>query len=135
MTKAPADLGTSGRQLWDDMHAQMTASGAEFDEKDLTLLTMACRQMDDVAAMQATLQADGVIVTGSTGQPVLNRVVTELRNARESVARLLKQIDWPDERQSASDKARHAARSRWGSRPAPNNPSRRLPHRVLPEAK
>ena len=129
MQAVPADLGDAGNQLWKDMHAALSES-EEFEERDLTLLALACRQMDDIVLLQAVLATDGPITTGSTGQPVLSSVVGELRNARQSVARLIKQIDFGNEKLSASQQARAAARARWGGRPSPINP-----HRKLPEAK
>jgi hypothetical protein len=50
---APPDLGEAGTKLWDEMHVLAdTAEGYEFDEKDLHLLELACRQSDDVALLE-----------------------------------------------------------------------------------
>ena len=129
--EAPTDLGTAGQKLWDDMHAAL-ADGVEFDEKDIALLTMACEQQDDIARIAAAMSDADVLTEGSAGQLRLNTCFAEIRQARQAVARLLKQLDvGPAARQmSPSEAARHAARARWGGRPAPNNPPR-----VLPEAK
>jgi hypothetical protein len=132
MQEAPPGLGDPGRQLWLDMHAAVPES-KQFDERDLAVLELACRQQDDIVLLQAALKADGVIVTGSQGQPVLSRTVTELRGARLALARLLKQLDLAEEKLTPQQAARKAARARWGGRPAPNNPINH--NRVLPEAK
>ena len=130
MTNAPPDLGEAGKALWDDMHTLIAQDDHKFDEKDVTLLTLACRQMDDVLVLQEALKSEGVITVGSTGQPVLSGIVRELRNQRESVARLLKQINWPgDVKLTPQQIARKAAAARWAGHGA------RQRTRVLPEAK
>jgi hypothetical protein len=133
MTEAPTDLGEAGLKLWAEMNALADAAeGYEFDEKDVHLLELACRQSDDVALLEAALKTEGIVTTGSQGQPVLSKIVTELRGQRESVARLLRQIDWPaEEKLTPAQAARKAARARWSARPGPNNA---VP-RVLPEAR
>lgn len=131
MTDAPTDLGTAGSKLWDEMHAAL-ADGVEFDEKDYTVLKLACQQQDDIVRLTTALAAADVVTEGSAGQQRLNALFAEVRQARLALARLLKQIDVAGEKEqlSATEAARKAARARWGGRPAPNNVQR-----VLPEAK
>jgi hypothetical protein len=129
---APTGLREAGTKLWVEMHELVAEAEFEFDQKDLHLLELACRQTDDITLLEEALADGGLITLGSQGQPVLSRIVTELRGQRESVARLLRQIDWPgEEKLTASEKARKAAATRWGNRPSPT--STRV--RALPEAR
>jgi hypothetical protein len=110
---APDGLGEAGRALWVSLSAEF-----EFGPHELALLAVACRQADDVAALEGLLGRDGLVVTGSAGQPRLNAAVTEVRQGRLALAKLLDQLAIPDEEQqvgrsAASRRAQRAARIRW----------------------
>lgn len=114
--RPPERLGEAGTALWRSL------TGAyELGPHELALLAVACRQADDVAALEEAIARDGLMVTGSTGQPVLNRAVTEVRQGRLALGRLLDQLALPvddDElapvlRSPASRKAQKAANARW----------------------
>ncbi len=112
--KAPPKLGRAGRALWRsivDVYA--------LDAREVATLTAACRQADDVAALEAALAGSDLIVPGSKGQPTLNDIVAELRQGRLALARLLAALDLPDEEgvprtlTPAQLQAKKAADTRW----------------------
>jgi len=115
----PRDLGAAGRDLWCRVHGAF-----ELDPHELPGLLLAARQLDDVARLEQLLEVDGLVVTGSAGQPRLSAVVTELRQARLAAARLLDALALPVDGESGSStpavkRARRAAESRWaGHTPA-----------------
>jgi phage terminase small subunit len=119
--KPPSGLEASGRALWRTVIADVPADW-ELDARDLAVLEAACRQADDVAALEAAVARDGVTVVGAAGQARLNAAVTELRQARLALARLLGQVDFPDEGgrpvTEASRRAQHAANTRWAAQAA-----------------
>jgi hypothetical protein len=110
------DLRDAGRALWDAVHADL---GAEwrFDARELAVLEAACKQADLVADLEAAVGRDGLTVLGASGQPRLNGAVTELRQGRVALARLLGDIRLPNEDGNAStvttERARRAAEARW----------------------
>nr|MDQ3325837.1 hypothetical protein [Actinomycetota bacterium] len=50
---------------------------------------------DDVHRLEQLLEADGLVATGSTGQPRLSQVVAELRQARLAASRLMDALALP----------------------------------------
>lgn len=110
--RAPDGLGGEGRKLWKSI-----ASVYELDPRELSLLAAACRQADDVAALEAVLARDGMIVAGSAGQPRLSAVVAELRQARLAVGKLLDLLTLPDVDAAprVSRRSQRAAQRRWGA--------------------
>lgn len=116
--KPPRGLGASGRALWRTVIADVPGDW-ELEARDLAVLEAACRQADDVADLEAAVGRDGVIVEGAAGQRRLNGAVTELRQARLALGRLLGQVDLPDEQRrpvtEASRRAQRAANVRWAA--------------------
>jgi P27 family predicted phage terminase small subunit len=117
--RAPPGLRAAGKRLWRDIHHALPDDG-ELDERELAILAAACRQADDVAALEEAIAADGVMVAGAQGQTRLNAAVTECRQARLAVARLLGELDLSDPdaepRTARSRRARRAADARWDAR-------------------
>ena len=81
---------------------------------------MACRQADDLAALEAAIRKGGVLTRGSQGQLRLSQVVAEARQARLALARLLGQIKLPSDGvgsektlTAAGRRAQRAAEKRW----------------------
>jgi hypothetical protein len=110
--KCPRGLRAPGKRLWRAISGDLL-----LDERELALLEMAARQADDIAALEAEVRRDGVTATGSMGQPRVSGALAELRQARLAVARLLGQIDLPND-ETASDASRRgqsAAQKRWAS--------------------
>ncbi len=108
----PRALGAAGRDLW-----RRVLSSFELDDHELPGLLLAARQLDDVARLEQLLDTDGLVTTGSAGQPRLSAVVTELRQARLAAARLLDALALPVDDSGSSTpavkRARRAAESRW----------------------
>lgn len=77
----------------------------------------AARQADDVAHLEALVATDGMMVAGSVGQRRLHPAVTEARNGRIALAKLLATLRLPEDtgqlRSEASTTAQRAAEVRW----------------------
>ena len=113
----PKGLHAAGADLW----ARLT-DVFDLEVGELLLLEQAARQADTVADLDAAVAADGVIVTGAAGQSRLNAAVTELRQSRLALAKLLGELGLPtedDERPmtAAQRRAQKAARSAAGTGP------------------
>jgi hypothetical protein len=111
--KRPARLKARGRGFWDQALAVYDLSGTE-----LALLAEACRTMDELEALSATLSRDGLTVEGSTGQTRVHPALGELRAARVVLSRLLAQLALPDDDGQAVPSATRlravkAAGTRW----------------------
>lgn len=117
---APTELANAGRRLWIAIVADVPED-VEFDARELAILHTACRQADMVAQLETALKKDGVVVAGASGQRRLNGTVTELRQSRLALARLLGELGLPDEiaqpETAATRRARRAAESRWRTPP------------------
>ncbi len=110
---AEQELGPAGKAL-------VTRFTDEFDleEREIAILHAAAHQADDIRALEASIERDGVTVAGSQGQPRLNQAVTEVRQARVALARLLGQLNLPDPVSEKPEshttlRARKAAEARW----------------------
>jgi phage terminase small subunit len=116
--KLPKALRASGRTLWRAVIADVP-SDWELDARDVAVLEAACRQADDVADLEAAVTRDGVMIEGAAGQRRLNAALTELRQSRLALGRLLGQVDLPDEQRrpvtEASRRAQRAAHVRWSA--------------------
>jgi len=119
--KPPSDLGNAGRRLWSSIIADL-AEGMEFDARELAILAAAGRQADSIASLERAIRRDGTMVRGAAGQRRLNAAVTEVRQARVALARLLGELDLSDaasgSQTAASRRARKAADTRWAEHAA-----------------
>ena len=108
--RAPEGLEKAGRRLWRGIVAEF-----ELDSRELLVLEQAARQADAVAALEAEIEASGLVGPGSKGQMRLSPTVTELRQARLAVSRLLSDLELPapDEETGVSRRGRKAAEARW----------------------
>ena len=110
--EVPDGLDTAGTALWSALVADYS-----FDPHELAVLGVACRQADDVAALEAVIRSDGYTVAGSAGQPRLNGAVSEVRQGRLALGKLLGALALPDDDGKpltrAQRQAQHAARVRW----------------------
>lgn len=108
--KPPAGLGRAGRALWRDIAAEF-----ELDVRELAVLAAACRQADDVARLEALIEEQGAVVTGSAGQPKLSPAFAEVRQGRLALGRLLGDLALPNDTPTTarSSRARRAAEARW----------------------
>jgi hypothetical protein len=110
--KPPANLGAAGAALW-----AHTTTEYLLEPSEVPMLEAACRQADDVAALEAAIERDGLIVAGSAGQPRLNAAVTEVRQGRIALQKLIGAIAFPNPDPDAATlrtrQARAAAHARW----------------------
>ncbi len=81
----------------------------EWDEREAALLDLALRQARDLDLLEADIAEHGV--RSPSGR--LSTVVSEARQARVALARILGQVDIPESVASASVHGRKAARARW----------------------
>lgn len=111
---APAGLDAAGRALWREV-----AGAYDLDHHEIPILVEACRLADRAAELEAAIEADGLTVTGSAGQPRLNPAVAEVRQTRVALTRCLGAIAFPGEdgipQKAASRHGRKAAVARWRS--------------------
>jgi uncharacterized protein with von Willebrand factor type A (vWA) domain len=89
--------------------------GVEFDEREEALLSLAARQARDVERAETDLEDRGYLVPGSQGQQVVNPSLSEARQGRIVLGRLLGQLDLPESTREAVSSARNAAETRWAS--------------------
>lgn len=113
----PQNLGPKAEQVWEDI-----STGYELRTDELRILEDACREIDLVERLEDELRDQPLMVSGSQGQLVASPLVSELRQHRAVVARLLAQLKLPDEdgraQESVSNAARKAANARWQQRGA-----------------
>jgi Phage terminase, small subunit len=118
--RQPPGLSAAGARLWEQMKAALP-EGWTYDEREQAILERACRQADDLAELEKAIKRDGVVANGSQGQKVLNGLVSEARQARVVIARLLGEVTLPDEtaekpQTAASRRGQKAANTRWAAR-------------------
>ena len=108
--RAPAGTGPAGRALWRSVLAEY-----DLDVRELAILRAAAKQADDVRGLEEALTRDGLTVVGSQGQPRMNPMITELRQSRLALAKLLESIALPtaDDRPVSRSQQRRS-QQRWG---------------------
>lgn len=114
----PDDLETRGEALWVDVNRDL-----EFDDHELVLLFEACRTVDVIDRLAEAVDRDGVLSTGSTGQPVIHPAVPELRQQQATLARLVTALNLSEAlsgtpgavgaARAISTQAQAAANARW----------------------
>ena len=118
--RAPAGLGARGRRLWKAVIADFDLGTTETE-----VLTMACRTLDRIAALEDELKDAPAMVEGSQGQPRPNPLAAELRAEVLLAAKLVAQLGLPDVDEdlhgswqglSPSERGRKAAARRWTGR-------------------
>jgi phage terminase small subunit len=118
--KAPEGLAAAGRRLWRAIVGDL-AEGMELDARELALLEAAARQADAVSVLERAVKRDGTMVKGASGQRRLNGAVSEVRQGRIALARLLGDLDLPADqapRTASSRRAQKAAQVRWAEHTA-----------------
>ncbi len=117
----PGALGPAGLRLWRTVTAGLPPDW-ELDEREHALLELACRQADDLRALEDAVKRDGYTVTGSRGQTRLHPAVAEVRQGRLALARLLGALELPDAEQAPQSestlRAQRAAHARWNRKRA-----------------
>jgi P27 family predicted phage terminase small subunit len=118
----PKGLGAPGKALWKSILADLDAGWA-LDQRELHWLERACRCQDELADLEAAVDADGPIATGSHGQTVVHPALAEARQLRLVQLRLLSAIETVDPKASprpatpAQSQASRAAAARWADHP------------------
>jgi hypothetical protein len=89
---------------------------------EIVILTEACRVMDVVDQLAAALRGQPLTVTGSAGQLREHPLLSESRQQRLALSRLVRQLDLPEAEDVAaikdelrSRRNRQAARARWSA--------------------
>ncbi|OIN80879.1 hypothetical protein [Mycobacterium malmoense] len=112
--KRPANLAKAGRELWNAVIGKY-----EFRPDELRILEDACREADLIDDMEKAQRGADRIVKGSMGQPVINPLISELRQHRATLATLLRGLKLPDEGAGTGadgSQQRQAAQARWAKR-------------------
>jgi hypothetical protein len=109
--KPPAGLGRAGKALWRAIDADLVRQRLELDAREVSWLTEACRVADRVAELEAAVDRDGVVASGSKGQPVPHPALREARLQRDQAARLLARLDLPAEDEEVAPGVRRARRA------------------------
>jgi len=91
------ELGASGRRLAAAVLADFT-----LDEHESTLLREACRTADLVDRLQETIDADPLLTATSQGQRI-HPAITEIRQQRIALARILAALRMPAGDESQGD--------------------------------
>jgi len=109
----PAGLASRGRRFW-----RSTSGEFELTTAELELLTEACRVLDNLDALAATIAELGPVVAGSQKQPVVNPALTEARGQQLVLHRLLAALALPDDQGEVLPsvqrlRASRAASVRW----------------------
>ena len=82
----------------------------EWDPRERALLELALRQARDLDALEADIAEHGV--RSPAGR--LSTIVSEARQSRTALSRILSGVDVPDAVKPASLHGRRAAQARWG---------------------
>ena len=104
-----------GRRLW-----RAIVHSFELGPDELIVLESACRTLDLVVRMDAALIDAPLLVAGSMGQKREHPLISESRQQRANMARLLAQLKLPEpdilnvaRQGTRSVTARTAAQARW----------------------
>jgi hypothetical protein len=115
--RTPASLAARGKRFW-----VATVEEYELNAAGLALLEECARLLDEIDGMRAAVKRDGATVTGSRKQPRPHPLLGEIRQARLTLARMLKVLDLPDDEAeqpgprphpAVTAKAQRAAEKRW----------------------
>jgi hypothetical protein len=69
--RTPGDLNDHGKRLWKAILSDLD-EGWELDQRELHLLAEAARCADQIGALEAVIDSEGVTSTGSKGQGVVH---------------------------------------------------------------
>lgn len=116
----PKGLDAPGRTLW-----RRISRGFALREDEIAVLEEACRTVDTIARLDAELVGAPLTVPGSAGQLREHPLLSEVRQQRALLGRLLHQLRLPDAEDlgayrsgERSSQARQAAAARWQRRGA-----------------
>src|SRR5664279_4290639 len=112
--KPPTGLGTAGKRLW-----RAVLEPYELDEHELLLLREACRTVDVLDRLHEEAAAAPVTVENFRGDQVAHPAMTEARQQRITLTRLLASLRLPageDDATMVRPQRRGAARGSYGIR-------------------
>lgn len=97
--RRPTGLGDRGRREW----PKIWSAGAAWlqADQDYPWVEQVCRAWDDMAEYRKLIKADGLVQTGSQGQPVAHPLIAEVRRCEDTIRKCLSVIGF-----SPSDRAR-----------------------------
>lgn len=116
--RTPGDLRGPGRAFW-----RVSVADYDLSDSELQILKATCRLLDEAALLEASIDADGVVVAGSTGQLRTNPALGEARQHRMAIGRLLAQLALPGPEDHSAvltplqARSRKANNTRWGRDP------------------
>ena len=118
MRHTPKGIGENGAKLW-----RGVASAYQLRVDEYQILEDACREVDLIARLEAELEGAPLMVEGIKGQPIASPLVSELRQHRSVLARLLGALKLPDaagevQADTRSQAARDLVSARWGKKTA-----------------
>ena len=113
LPEPPTDLRESGAEFWRETQAAYV-----LDARDRPALLEACRSMDEIDLLRATIARDGVLGTGASGQQVEHPAMQGLRSHRVVLDKMLTRLALPDAHGKApmtvaQRHAKTAADARW----------------------
>lgn len=111
--RRPSNLGPSGRRFWRE-----TTQDYEFSPSELAILGQACRILDTIDRLDAALVDAPATVKGSMGQEREHPLLSEVRQQRLALTRVLAALAIPSEDEAGnadqrSASAREIAMKRW----------------------
>jgi P27 family predicted phage terminase small subunit len=80
----PEHLGTAGRRLWRELHAEHT-----FAEHERELVRRACEAADRADQAREIVEREGVVAVDRYGQTRVHPAVVVEKDSRAAIARLL----------------------------------------------
>ena len=92
----PEELGPRGRRLWASIEAREPGV-IELTEPRRDIAVEACRCSDQLDALAAILEAEGLTVTGVNGDERVHPALAETNRLRPLMARLIVALRLPDE--------------------------------------
>jgi hypothetical protein len=92
MTEPPDRLEAAGRALWGSVTGTYT-----LEQHEAEVLAQACRVADLVAALDAVVDREGVLLADPKRGQIVHPALVEARQQRLSLARLLTALRLPDE--------------------------------------
>ena len=122
LPRSPAGLGLRGKRLWKAILADF-----ELGTTETEVLTLACRTLDRITALEEELKGAPAMVEGSQGQPRPHPLGAELRAEVLLAGKLFSQLGIPTDLDpeelhgtwqglSPSERGRKAAARRWAGR-------------------
>ena len=109
---------SAGAQLRARLDLELGGGGLVWDHRELEILDRAAALADTIAALEAVVARDGLMITGSTGQLRLHPAVVEWRQSQVAMLRMLDSLALPQAtrviRSARNERKSRNAHARWG---------------------